>query len=145
MSTEENIKNGRGLSPIVGKEELFNRTIGKGCFNKMADYTITAKEAKDISNSALEAQQREKTRCLTDHIHLLERTNPKIFEELFLTISKAALKGETKVNFCRPDMELDSIFTEPLKWYLQNLGFTVEFKKFLGAMYSYYYSFDISW
>lgn len=106
---------------------------------------ITAKEAKDISNSALEVQKREKTRCFTDHIHLLEQTNPKIFEELFSAISKAALKGETTTNFCKTDMELDSIFIEPLKWYLQNLGFTVEFKKLLGAMYSHLYSFEISW
>lgn len=112
----------------------------------MSDYTITAKEAKDISDTVLEVQRREKTRCLTDHIHLLEETNPKIFEELFSTISKAALKGETKTNFRKTEMELDSIFIEPLKWYLQNLGFTVEFSnRMSGPMYSCYYSFDISW
>ena len=144
MSTEENIKNGRGLSPIINKEELFNRTIGKRCFNKMSNYIITAKEAKDISNIALEVQRREKTRCFTDHIHLLEQTNPKIFEELFSTISKAALKGETKINFYKTDAELDSIFIEPLKWYLQNLGFIVEFYKIMNV-YSYSYSFNISW
>ena len=106
----------------------------------MSNYIITAQEAKDISNIALEVQRREKTRCFTDHIYLLERTNPKIFEDLFSTISKAALKGETKVNFCKPDMELDFIFIESLKWYLQNLGFTVKFQKIFAA-----YSFDISW
>lgn len=141
MSTEENIKNGRGLSPIINKEELFNSTIRKRCFNKM----ITAKEAKDISNGVLEIQQREKTRYFTDQIHLLEQNDPKIFKELFSTISEAAFKGETKTNFCRTDMKLDSIFIEPLKWYLQNLGFTVKFKKILGVMNSCCYSFDISW
>lgn len=107
---------------------------------------ITAKEAKDMSNSALEVQRREKTRCFTDHIHLLERTNPKIFEELFSTISKAALKGKTKTHFYKTDMELDSIFIEPLKWYLQNLGFTVEYeKRVFGPLCSWCYFFDISW
>lgn len=110
----------------------------------MANYIITAKEAKDVSNNILEFHRREKIRCFTDHIHLLEQTNPKIFEELFSTISKAALEGETKVNFYKTDMELDSIFIEPLKWYLQNLGFTVEFHKIMNV-YSYSYSFDISW
>ena len=112
----------------------------------MSKGIITAKEAKDVSNNVLEFQRREKTRCFTDHIHLLEQTNPKIFEDLFSTISEAALKGKTKVNFYKTDIELDSIFIEPLKWYLQNLGFTVECeKRTLGAMYSQCYSFDISW
>ena len=110
----------------------------------MSDYTITAKEAKDISDSVLELWQRERIRCFTDNIHLLKQTNPKIFEELFSTISKAALEGETKVNFCKTDLELDSIFIEPLRWYLQNLGFTVEFNKIMNV-YFYSYSFDISW
>ena len=104
----------------------------------MTDSIITAKEAKDISNNALKVQQREK-------IQSLEQNNPKIFKELFSTISKAALKGETKACFCKTDIELDSIFIEPLKWYLQNLGFTVKFKVLAGTMGSCYYSFDIGW
>ena len=104
----------------------------------MTDSIITAKEAKDISDSVIEIQQREK-------IQSLEQNNPKIFKELFSTISTAALKGETKTCFCKTDIELDSIFIEPLKWYLQNLGFTVKFKVSASTMGSCCYSFDIGW